>query len=449
MKIKKGKTMKSLPSHITHLTEKYDFEKLIEVLKNHKIIMLGESTHGTHEFYKARIELTKELIKNHKITAITLEGDWPSVYKINKYVQGSSPKDTAFSSLSSIDQFPLWMWRNKDFLEFVIWLYEHNTQLEQKNRIGIFGLDLYSLHKSALEVIKYLEKVDPKESELAKQRYNCFDKFGFDMQNYGYLTTQNLAPDCQKEIVEQLVSLQEKSHEYLKDDGFVKQEELFCAEQNSIVVKNAETYYKSLFFGGSNISWNIRDSHMMNTLKFLYDHQKNQAKDPKIIVWAHNSHIGDCRATQFADDGQINIGQLAREYFGNKVFLLGFMTYQGTVSAASEWGAQVERKIVRPGISESYEKLFHELARPEQSRRADTDLLIFSDKLSELDPMLQRAIGVIYKPETERFSHYFLTDLKKQFNALIYYDYTIAVEPLEKTAEWEKGEMPATYPFGI
>ncbi|OGB84751.1 hypothetical protein A3F66_01160 [candidate division TM6 bacterium RIFCSPHIGHO2_12_FULL_32_22] len=427
--------------NIIGLSEKYKLEKLLNYIKDEEIIMMGEATHGTYEFYKARAELTQRLIEEKKVTAVAVEGDWPSIYRVNKFVQGRSSDDTPFTSLAGIEQFPLWMWRNKTFLEFIIWLKEYNSYLEEKDRIRIYGLDLYSLHSSSKSVIEYLEKVDPKEAKLAKQRYNCFEKFGFDMQNYGYLTVQGLTQNCKKEVLEQLLQLQQNSYSYLKQDGFIKQEELFCAQQNAEVVKDAENYYQSIFFANSNISWNIRDTHMLNTLKAIYEHQNDQGKNAKIVVWAHNSHIGDSRATQFAQQGQVNIGQLARQNFSKEnVFLLGFSTYNGTVSAASDWGAPVERKNVRAALEESYESYFHTFDH--------SDLLIFSDKL-DIKPMLQRAIGVIYRPETERWSHYFMADLKNQFNAMIHYDNTMAVEPLEKSAEWERGEMPETYPFGL
>lgn len=427
-----------------HLEDKYKFtQKFLDKLKQPKIIMMGEATHGTHEFYKARIELTKQLILDENLTAIMIEGDWPAAYKVNKYIQNLSEDKTAFDSLDLFTQFPMWMWRNKDILEFIEWLRNHNSKKPALEKVGFYGLDLYSLHASIHAVIEYLEKVDPQEANAAKQRYACFDKFGYDMQKYGYIVSNNLSLDCRREIIEQLVNLQNNAIKYLNDNGLVREDELFSAEQNATVVKDAESYYKSLFAGNSNTSWNIRDTHMVKTLEALYKHQSSQNRNPKIAVWAHNSHIGDANATQFGVQGQINIGQLAREYFGdNNVFLLGFSTYHGSVSAASGWNQPVERKTVRKAIPESYEEAFHE---------ADlNDFLILMDQFEDIkNPLLQRAIGVIYAPATERYSHYFYADIKNQFDAIIHYDKTNALEPLEKTALWEEGEFPETYPSGI
>lgn len=427
-----------------HLEDIYNFpQKFLDKLKQPKIIMMGEATHGTHEFYKARIELTKKLILEQGLTAIMIEGDWPAAYKVNKYIQNLSDDKSAFESLGLFTQFPMWMWRNKDILEFIEWLRNHNSTKPVLKKVGFYGLDLYSLHASIHAVIEYLEKVDPQEANTARQRYACFDKFGYDMQKYGYVVSNNLSLDCRREIIEQLVSLQNNAIKYLKGNGLIKEDELFSAEQNATVVKDAESYYKSLFIGNSNTSWNIRDTHMVKTLEALYKHQTSQSKNPKIAVWAHNSHIGDASATQFGAQGQINIGQLAREYFGDgKVFLLGFSTYHGTVSAASGWSQPVERKTVRKGLPESYEEVFHKAALE--------NFLILMDEVEDIkNPLLQRAIGVIYAPATERYSHYFYADIKNQFDAIIHYDKTNALEPLEKTALWEEGEFPETYPSGM
>src|SRR3990167_8724284 len=412
------------------LKSKYDFpEQFKASLVDHSIIMMGESTHGTKEFYKARIELTKFLIENGKLTAITIEGDWPSAFRVNQYVKGELYNLDANEALSEFDRFPLWMWRNREILHFVEWLKSFNSTKRDQDKVGFYGLDLYSLHKSVDAVIHYLDKVDPAEAELARARYACFDKFGFDMQKYGYFVTNNLTEDCRGELIDQLISLKNKADRELKIKGSVD-EDLFSAVQNAKLIEDAESYYRSIFFGSSNISWNVRDTHMSETLKALYLHQKTQNKKPKIVVWAHNSHIGDASATQFGKEGQINIGQLAREEFGKKnVFLLGLSTYGGAVSAASQWNQPVERKIIRPALENSYENLFHHMKFK--------NFILYPKSLEER--FLERAIGVIYSPSTERFSHYFYADLKDQFDALIYYDQTEALEPLEKTALWEEG----------
>jgi len=439
-----------------------DFSSLLNQIGDAKIVLLGESTHGTHEFYKARAEISKQLIQQKGFNAIAVEADWPSAYKINKFVKGfiHSTRDArsrlrqgfdgqagcadSKESLSDFKRFPTWMWANKEILELINWMYKYNQKLNLEDRVGFYGLDLYSLHESAYEVIEYLKTINKVDAQIAKERYACFDKFGDDPQKYGYFATQQISPSCQKQSVDQAKDLIAKKIEYLKADGFIAKEEFLCAKQNAFLVKNAEEYYRLIFTSSSySDTWNFRDTHMLKTLRSLYEHQKHLKKNAKIIVWAHNSHVGDARATEFKKFGQINLGQLARETFGKDSFIVGFTTYKGTVCAASDWGGVTEKKIVRPALPNSVEEYFHKLIPGN---------FVFNLKRDSKDlpqNILERAIGVIYLPQTERSSHYFYANVAEQFDAVIHFDETTAVEPLEKISVIEEDELQDTFPSGF
>ena len=294
-------------------------------------------------------------------------------------------------------------------------------------------------------VIQYLERVDPEAAKRARARYACFDHFGPDPQVYGFIAATDRSKSCQDEVVSQLVELRRRATEYARRDSRIAEDELFCAEQNARLVKNAEEYYRSMFFEEVS-SWNLRDSHMVETLDALMAHLGRQDGPAKIVVWAHNSHLGDARATEMGQRSELNIGQLVREKYGRDAVLVGFTTHHGTVTAASDWGGAAERKRVRPALPGSCEALFHSAlaARFLLTWRADGAV---GDALR--DPRLERAIGVIYRPETERMSHYFQARLPQQFDAVLHFDETRAVEPLEYTSEWEAGEVPETFPFAV
>jgi erythromycin esterase-like protein len=333
------------------------------------------------------------------------------------------------------------MWRNMDVLDFIDWLQRHNDKLPQDRRTGFYGLDLYSLHASIDSVLHFLEQVDPDAAVRARQRYSCFEQFGEDTQAYGYATSFGMAESCEREVVNQLVEMRRRAAELAKRDGKIDHEELFSAEQNARVVKNAETYYRTMFRGQVE-SWNIRDRHMADTLSQLIEHFGPQSK---FVVWAHNSHIGDARATRMGRIGELNIGQLARQRYGDDAYLIGFTTHNGEVTAASEWGGVAERKRVRAALPGSIESEFHQVG-------IDNFVLplrsaAVREELSR--PRLERAIGVIYLPETERASHYFDAQVGEQFDAVIHIDRTRALIPLERTSEWEVGEPPETYPFAV
>jgi len=425
-----------------------DFDPLLALVGDARVVLLGEASHGTHDFYRVRAELTKRLIREKGFRAVAVEADWPDGYRINRYVRGRSQDADAEEALGGFVRFPQWMWRNADVLDFVGWLREHNAGIaDETTRIGFYGLDLYSLHASMAAVLDYLRIVDPEAAARAARRYACFDHFGPDPQAYGYAATLGLAPSCEREVIGQLVELRAAAAEYARRDGRLAPDDLFFAERNAQVVATAEHYYRTMFQSHT-ASWNLRDRHMADTLAALERFLESRGTSPRVVVWAHNSHLGDARATEMGARGELNLGQLSRERLGPEAVLVGFTTYAGTVTAASDWDAHAERKTVRPGLPGSYEALFHDtgvssffldLRGPSEMVRALTE------------PRLERAIGVIYRPETERLSHYFRARLPLQFDAAFHYDHTRAVEPLERTPIWERGEaeLPETFPSAL
>lgn len=423
-----------------------DYDPLMQLVGDASLVLIGEASHGTHEFYRERAQITKRLIKEKGFTAVAVEADWPDAYRINRYVRGVSNDADASEALRGFRRFPAWMWRNADVLDFVGWLRTHNDELPgNAARVGFYGLDLYSLHTSIEAVLDYLDKVDPDAARHARSRYACFDHFGKDEQAYGYATGMGIAESCEDEVVTQLIQLQRRASEYANRDGRVAADSYFYAAQNARLVMNAERYYRSMFRGRIS-SWNLRDAHMSDTLESLRSFLSNTTGPAKIVVWEHNSHLGDARATHMGEEGEWNVGQLVRERHGTDAILIGLTTHSGTVTAASNWDGPAERKRVRPALAGSYEELFHDVQIPRF-------LMTFrnSDHATAAlrEPRLERAIGVIYRPETERASHYFRARLAEQFNAVVHFDETRAVEPLERSTKWEAGEVPETFPTGI
>lgn len=423
-----------------------DFDSLLALIGDAPYVLIGEASHGTHEFYRIRAEITKRLIRERGFNGVAVEADWPDAYRVNRFVRGASDDADAEQALAGFKRFPQWMWRNADVLDFVGWLRSHNDGLDASEpKAGFYGLDLYSMHASMAAVLDYLDQVDPEAARRARERYSCFEHFGEDPQAYGYAATAGLTESCEREVVAQLIELRRAAAEYLRRDGHMPTDALFFAEQNAVLVRNAERYYRAMF-GGRALSWNLRDTHMAETLESLSRFLARGSVQAKLVVWAHNSHLGDARATQMGRQGELNVGQLVRTRHGADAVLIGFTTFSGTVTAASDWGGHAERKIVRPALPESYEALFHN-ARDDNFL---VDLRTSSKMLEALStPRLERAIGVIYRPETERLSHYFVSELPTQFDAVLHYDVTRAVEPLERTGIWERGEIPETYPSAL
>jgi erythromycin esterase-like protein len=422
-----------------------DLDALLDMIGESRLVLLGEASHGTHEFYRQRGEISRRLIEEKGFAGVAVEADWPDAYRANRWVRGEDEAGDAEEALAGFKRFPQWMWRNADVLDFLGWMREHNQgRARDEERAGFFGIDLYSLHQSIERVLKYLDHVDPEAAARARARYACFESFGEDTQAYGYATSLGLAASCEREVVGQLVEMTRRAHEYATRDGRVAVDDFFQAQQNARLVKNAERYYRSMFLGHVE-SWNLRDRHMAETVEELLHHLGAVNRRPaRLVIWAHNSHLGDARATEMGARGELNVGQLLRERFGREAFNVGFTTHAGTVTAASDWDAPAERKTVRPSLPGSWERVCHELGAgnvflPLRGRA--------SGRLRE--SRLERAIGVIYRPETERMSHYFQARLADQFDALFHYDQTRAVEPLERRSRVHDREPAETYPSGV
>jgi erythromycin esterase-like protein len=422
-----------------------DYDLLLRLVGDARVVLLGEASHGSHEFYRERGRITRRLIEELGFAAVAVEADWPDAYRVNRWVRGVGDDGSADAALAGFRRFPRWMWRNRDVLAFASWLRDHNDAAAPGAKVGFYGLDLYSLSASIEAVLGYLDAVDPEAARRARYRYACFDHFGEDSQAYGYAAEFGLTASCEGVAVQQLVELQQRAAELSRRDGQIPEDEFFYAEQNARLVKNAEEYYRTMFRGRVS-SWNLRDRHMAETLAELVAHLDRKGGSARVVVWAHNSHIGDARATAMGDEGEWNLGQLARERWGDAAALVGFTTYAGSVTAASDWDRPAERKRVRPALPGSFEALFHDLA-------VGDFLLPIRGSAGARDPLLatrlERAIGVIYRPETERLSHYFEARLGEQFDAVLHFDTTRAVEPLDPVAGWETGEVPETYPSGV
>ena len=413
--------------------ETADLAPLLRRIGDARVVLLGEASHGSSEFYRMRERISRELIARKGFDFIAIEGDWPDAARIDHYVRH---REFAPSEWTAFARFPVWMWRNTDVQGFVTWLRSHNVSRKPQDRVAFHGLDLYSLYDSIRFVLAYLDDVDPAAAKIARERYGCLTPWQSDPATYGRAALNEKYPICEDDVADALQDLQTKRSAYAGHDG----ERFLDAVQNARLVANAERYYRIMYYG-SRASWNLRDGHMFETLKSLLAHHGPNSKG---IVWAHNSHIGDASATEMSARGEFNIGQLCRKEFGDACYAVGFGTDHGTVAAATDWGGAMEIKTVRPALKNSYEKLCH-----------DTGIARFMLPLRDrttahgrglLKPHLERAIGVIYRPESELASHYFEATLPKQFDEYIWFDRTTAVTPI-KTEELVG--MPETYPFGV
>jgi erythromycin esterase-like protein len=420
-----------------------DHDALLQTIGGARFALLGEASHGTQEFYRERIRVTKRLIVEKGFTAIAVEADWPDAWRVNRYVRGRSDDADGTAALSGFQRFPAWMWRNTEVRDFVEWLREYNASRGTHAQVGFYGIDLYSLFTSMQAVLAYLDRTDPETARRARARYACFDHAREDSQAYGYGASYGISPSCEDEAVQQLRDMNRMAAALQPTRG-LERDEMFFAQQNARLVRNAEEYYRTMFRGRVS-SWNLRDSHMVETLQALDKHLSDSGP-ARIAVWAHNSHLGDASATEMGDLGEWNVGQLVRERYADEAVLVGFSTHRGWVTAATEWDDPPQRKQVREGLAESWEDTLHRTGI-ERFMLALHD----NDRLHRLaqQPRLQRAIGVIYRPETERHSHYFETRLADQFDALIHIDETTALEPLDKGQVWATEEPPETYPSGV
>jgi len=424
-----------------------DYDSLLALIGPARFALLGEASHGTKEFYRERAAITQRLILEKGFTAIAVEADWPDALRVNRYVRGLGDDADAAGALAGFKRFPGWMWRNTEVRDFLEWLRAHNAARPAEAQVGFYGIDLYSLFTSIAQVLHYLNRVDPEAAERARYRYSCFDHAAEDSQAYGYAAHFGMAPSCEDAVVQQLREMTQRAGQATHTPG-LERDEAFYAQQNARLVRNAEEYYRTMFRARVS-SWNLRDSHMVETLQALDSHLAGQAgggERPRIAVWAHNSHLGDAGATEMGERGEWNVGQLMRDRYHGDAVLVGFSTHHGSVTAAHDWDTPARRKQVRPGLHGSWEEAFHQTGEQRfmLALRGNEALRQLADPLR-----LQRAIGVIYRPETERQSHYFHTHLARQFDAMIHIDETSALEPLEKTDVWTSGEVPETYPSGI
>ncbi|GJI99904.1 hypothetical protein RugamoR64_04430 [Duganella rhizosphaerae] len=424
-----------------------DYDSLLTLIGDAQFALIGEASHGSHEFYEERARLTRRLIVDHGFGAVAVEADWPDAFRVHRYVCGRSDDADANAALSGFRRFPAWMWRNTVMVEFVEWLRGYNASLPPHAApVGFYGLDLYSLFTSIAEVLSYLDQVDPDGARRARARYACFDHFQPDSQRYGYAAAFGISPSCEDAVVLQLQELNAKAAGYLRRDGPTARDALFYAQQNARLVMQAERYYRTMFRGHIS-SWNLRDQHMASTLDALAEHLAAEAGVAvPIAVWAHNSHVGDARATETGRSGEWTLGQLARERYRQRAVLVGLTTYSGTVTAASDWDGPAERKRVRPALPGAYETLLHQTGIPRFvlpfRNHPDANQALWKQRL-------ERAIGVIYRPETERQSHYFHAHLSQQFDAVLHFDETRALTPLDPTTPWTLGEAPETFPVGV
>jgi erythromycin esterase-like protein len=422
-----------------------DYDALLEMVGDAHVVLLGEASHGTHEFYHERARITQRLIEEKGFAIVAVEADWPDAYRVNRYVRATGGGADPNEALSGFTRFPTWMWRNAEVLAFVGWLREYNDGLAAgRAKAGFYGLDLYSMYASMEAVVRYLDRVDPPAAARARRRYACFGRYGEDPQAYGYAAELGVTEGCRDQAVQQLVELRRQAADLAQGGGRIPEDEFFFAEQNARLVANAEAYYRTMF-GPAAEGWNLRDTHMADTLDALVDHFRRRGGEAKAVVWAHNSHLGDARATEPGEEGELNVGQLVRERRGNDAFLVGFSTYAGTVTAASDWDEPGERKRVRPALRGSWEAMLHEAGGG-----GDVLLPLRGGPEALRERRLERAIGVVYLPQSERVSHYFHARLADQFDAVIHVDTTRAVTPLEPSDVWHRGqEAPETYPSAV
>ena len=398
-----------------------DYEPLLAMTGGASVVLLGEATHGTHEFYRERARISRELVARQGYGALLIEGEWPAAERVNRYVRGEGTDVTAEAALGGFRRFPTWMWRNAEVVELVEWLRAHNQTLPPESRVGVYGLDMqFSLYASIPKVLAYLERTDPAAAEAAAARYACFDVFR-DEAAYGLAVSGGRSEACSAPAGEQLAEMERRLN---VSPATRADAELFAAVQSARVVRNAESFYRTSSMGGS--GWNVRDQHFAETIEAVLAHLQARGLPAKLAAWAHNSHVGDARATSAADRGELNVGQLVRQRHGDRAVLVGFTTFRGTAIAAREWGDPGTQRTVRDAHPGSYEGLFHEVGIPAflLPLRGGTA----RDAL--LTPRLQRAIGVVYLPESEMQSHYFAAELPSQFDAIIHFDVTRSVTPL-------------------
>ena len=435
--------MNAIAQHAATLDTQYR-QALAAMIARSTTVLIGDASHGTSEFYRERARFTQRLIEEFEFNAVVVEADWPDAYRVDRYITGASSDGSAEEALRSFQRFPLWMWRNAETADFVEWLRDFNAA-HPSAMCGFYGMDLYSLHSSMRAVVTYLQSVDPEAARRAQERYACFDRYGPEPQRYGYLAMLGHDDGCMAAVREQLSEMRRSASEWSASDRAFSPAAFFVAEQNAKLAIDAEEYYRTMFTGRVN-GWNLRDSHMAATLESLEEFLAANGIHPRIVVWAHNSHLGNAAATEMSTYGEHNLGQLIRTRKGSDVLGIGMTTYDGTVMAADDWDAPHSEHLVQPAVEESYEALFHETALG-----ADFALVLRDappELQLQLSRRLERAIGVVYRPQTERQSHYFQADLTRQFDVVMHFDRTHAVQPLDAFERASSDEFPETYPSG-
>jgi len=411
------------------------FAQAFDRFGSKRVVLLGEASHGTSEFYRARAAITRRLIEEHGFSIVAVEADWPDAAAVDRDVR---LKPHPPMKPAPFQRFPTWMWRNAEFDTFTRYLQTHNSAKDPDKRVAFYGLDLYNMNASIAAVLAYLDRVDTAAAAVARSRYACLMAWSHDPVAYGRAALTPGFSVCEKPVTQILSDMLMQQLAYSSKDG----EQFFDAAQNARLVANAEQYYRIMYYG-SHLSWNLRDQHMFQTLQQILAHA---GPDKKAVVWAHNSHIGDARQTDMGRTrGELNIGQLCREEYGDAVALIGFGTASGTVAAASEWDAPIELKDIRPPRPDSYEALCHDVDLERflwdfQKDRSGPFYQLLST------PRLERYIGVIYRPETERASHYSPAILPDQYDAFVWFDKTQAITPLPTLSNATEDE---TYPFGL
>ena len=415
-----------------------DLDELLNFVGDARYVLLGEASHGTAEYYTWRTEISRRLIAEKSFSFIAVEGDWPDCYRVNRYIKGLDAEAASGRDvLHAFERWPTWMWANEEVIDLVEWLRSHNDGLAEERKIGFYGIDVYSLWDSMYAVTAYLHRVDPSALSAAWRAIRCFEPYGEDVQEYAR-ATRFVPNSCEDEVVALLRELRSRAPSYSSDG----REASFVAEQNALVLKNAEAYYRTMVRGDSE-SWNVRDRHMAESLDRLMQHHGKRAK---AIVWEHNTHIGDARFTDMAERGEVNVGTLVREAHGeDEVVLVGFGSHHGSVIAGRQWGAPMERMAVPPARAGSWEDVLH------RAGAEDKLLMLTSGRPTSelLEPRGHRAIGVVYHPEYEHYGNYVPSVLPRRYDAFIYVDTARALHPLHEVRPIEEHEVPETYPSGV
>jgi protein-L-isoaspartate(D-aspartate) O-methyltransferase len=435
--VARGRTLPEMIADAAEPLPEFDdraFGQLFDRFAKRRVILLGEASHGTSEFYRGRAAITRRLIEEYGFTIVAVEADWPDAAAADRYVRHRPARPGADAPFQ---RFPTWMWRNTDVDAFLDWMRAHNDKLPAARRAGFYGLDLYNMRGSIAAVLEYLDTVDPEAAAVARERYACLTPWQKEPSTYGRAVLTEGYRKCEQAVIDQCRELLQRRLEYTVQDG----ESFLDAAQNARLIASAERYYRVMYYGGAE-SWNLRDTHMFETLEHLLEAGGPQSK---AVVWAHNSHIGDARHTEMGVvREELNIGQLCREQFGDQAALIGFGTHSGTVAAASDWDGDMEIKRVRPSHRDSYERVCHDAKVPRFLLDLGRDQAV---RRRLLDPRLERFIGVIYRPDTELMSHYATASLPQQFDAFVWFDETSAVTPLGP--EHARSGVPDTYPFGL